>query len=249
MVDFFLLIEMIYDIAGLRIKINNRYRFTTEFCREYLSPDQVSSADITANASDEDIAKEKECSPNFLDGYIENICIYRNICKELPSFSRFLLHAAIMDYSGIGYAFLGPSGIGKSTHTSLWLKYIPSTRIVNGDKPILHIENDIIYAYGTPWMGKEHRGENSRTVLKALCFLEQAKENSIVRLSRSQTVDRIFHQVLLPEEERNAAKTLELMDKMITLIPAYLLNCDISEDAVKLAFETIVQKPYIKKEL
>lgn len=235
-------IDMIYEIADLRIRINNKYRYTTEFCREYISPDQQAPFDISAEANDDEMAREKELSPDFPDAYIENICLYRIICNQLPGFDRFLLHGAILDYHGGGYAFLGRSGIGKSTHTSLWLEYIPETRIINGDKPILYVKGDTVFAYGTPWMGKEHRGENSRTVLKAICFLAQARENSIEKLSHSQVVDRIFNQILLPDDENNAAKTLELIDKTVTLLPAYLLKCDISEDAVKLAFKTMAQK-------
>ncbi len=236
--------NMIYDIADLRIQITNKYRYTTEYCKKYISLDQNSPFDISATANEEGFLKEKEGSPDFPDAYIENICIYRDICNQLPKFNRFLLHAAIIDYDDNGYAFLGQSGIGKTTHTSLWLKHIPDTKIINGDKPILRVENDKIYAYGTPWMGKEHRGENSRTCLKALCFLEQAKQNSIIKLSQSQAVERIFNQILLPDDEENVSMTLELVDKMIMLLPIFLLRCNISEDAVKVSFEEIAKKSY-----
>lgn len=238
-------INMIYEIADLRIQINNRYKYTTEFCKDYLSSDQTSPCDISVFATDEEIAEEKESSLNFPNAYIENICVYRNICRQLPVFNRFLLHAAILDYKGSGFAFLGPSGTGKSTHTSLWLKHVSDTKIVNGDKPIVRIENNTIIAYGTPWMGKEHRGENSKTVLKALCFLNQAFDNSIIKLEQSQIVNLLFNQILLPSDEENIVKTLELMDKMIKLLPVYLLKCNISEKAVQVAYEKMISIPYV----
>lgn len=234
---------MIYEIAGLRINIRNRCAFTTEFCKGYLSDDQTSSWEIEAEVSDEAFREERNASPGYSDGYIENICLYRAICSEMPLFNRFLLHAAILDYRGEGYAFLGRSGVGKSTHTSLWLKYLSGAKILNGDKPIVGYDG-AFKAYGTPWQGKEGRGEKGEVGLKALCFLKQAKENAIRRMSVSETTDRLFTQLLIPYGEEGAAKTLELADRLISSVPAYLLECDISEEAVRVAFEGLTGRNY-----
>ena len=51
---------MIYDIAGLRIKIENQYSFTDNFCKAYLSEDQFSPSDIIAAVTQEEFAEEKE---------------------------------------------------------------------------------------------------------------------------------------------------------------------------------------------
>ena len=105
---------MIYDIAGLRIAINNRCRFTEEFCKAYLSEDQASTYDIAVAVTNEEFYEEKNASEQpFSDGYIENICLYRNICRQLPVLERMLLHAAVLEHNGNGYAFLGKSGTGK----------------------------------------------------------------------------------------------------------------------------------------
>lgn len=236
---------MIYDIAGLRIFINNRCKFTDAFCKAYLSEDQSSPADLTAVVTEEEFRQEKSLSENFPDGYIENICLYRCICRQLPVLDRMLLHAAILEYDGNAYAFLGRSGTGKSTHTGLWIKHLQGVKIVNGDKPILQKTQNDFLAYGTPWMGKEGLGTNTVAPLKGLCFLEQAKENTIARLTPAQAASRIFQQVLLPEEEDNAARTLELIDDMVSNIPCYLLKCTISEDAVKTSFEALTGKTYV----
>ncbi len=238
---------MIYEIADLRVDIRNRCAFTKKFCAEYLSERQAPPYDLTAEATAAAFAEEKKASPGYSDGYIENICIYRNICSAMPLFDRFLLHAAVLDYEGGGYAFLGRSGAGKSTHTGLWLRWLPGAKIINGDKPIVRRQGDVFYAYGTPWMGKEGRGEKGKTPLKALCFVEKAPENSIVRLTAREVVARLFTQLLLPEDEENAAKTLELADALVSGVPGYLLRCTISEEAVKTAFEGMTGKKYVRK--
>lgn len=239
---------MIYEIAGLRIFINNRCKYTEAFCKAYLSEDQSSPADVTAVVTEEEFRQEKALSENFPDGYIENICLYRCICRQLPVLNRMLLHAAILEYDGNAYAFLGRSGTGKSTHTGLWLKHLQGVRIVNGDKPILQKTENGFLAYGTPWMGKEGLGTNTVAPLKGLCFLEQAKENTIVRLTPAQAASRIFQQVLLPEEEDNAARMLELIDDMVSNIPCYLLKCTISEEAVKASFEALTGNSYVSNQ-
>jgi len=238
---------MIYDIADLRIGIHNEEPYTTRFCAAYLSPDQSSAVDVSVSVTEAELQEEQIHSPQFSKGYIENICLYRNICLQLPSFNRMLLHAAILEYEGNAYAFLGRSGTGKSTHTGLWMKYLPGSKIVNGDKPILSITDDGVLAYGTPWMGKEGRGYNTKVPLKGLCFLRQAPENSIRKLTPSETASLLFSQVLLPTEERAATKTLELMDKLIECVPAWQLSCDISEEAVSKSYEAMTQKKYCFK--
>lgn len=238
---------MIYDIAGFRVQLNNKYPFTEKFCQKYLSEDQASPPDVVASVSDAEFAAEKEQSPGFSDGYIENICLYRSLCLQMPQYARMLLHASILQYGDNAYAFLGRSGIGKSTHTKLWLKYIPETFVLNGDKPILEEKDDCFIAYGTPWQGKEGWGSKGQAPLKALCFLEQAKENSIRKLTPAETASRLFLQILIPNQEDAAVATLDLADHLIAKTPAYLLKCDISEEAVKTSFSCITGQDYQEK--
>lgn len=232
---------MVYEIAGLRILIENRCNYTTSFCKAYLSADQNSPVDLSVKVSNEQFYEEKKVSLQYSDGYIENICLYREICRHIPKFNRILLHSAVLEYDGNGYGFLGRSGAGKSTHTGLWLKYLPSAKIINGDKPILEYTKDGFIAYGTPWMGKEGLGCDSHTLLKGLCFIEQAKVNEIVRLTPKEATKRLFTQVLVPDDEEGAIKTLELADKLLASTPVYLLKCDISKEAFETAFKAMTE--------
>lgn len=238
---------MIYEIADLRVRIENRCAYTDKFCEKYLSDDQSAPFDILARVTKEAFEEEKAASPQYSDGYIENICLYREICLQMPKFDRFLMHAAVLDFEGEGYAFLGRSGTGKSTHTGLWLEYLKGARMINGDKPVIHWDGGKFVAYGTPWMGKEGRGCNDKTVLKGLCFLEQAKVNSLERLESAEVVNRIFTQLLLPTDEEGAEKTLFLADLLVTNVPAWLMKCDISKEAAKTSFEGMTGKSFSEK--
>ena len=103
---------MICEIAGLKVKLNNKYPYTERFCEKYRVDGE--EFDVEATATEEDIKEEKRLSPNFSEGYLENICLYRSLCNKLPLFNRFLLHSSVVTYNGNAYAFLGKSGAGKA---------------------------------------------------------------------------------------------------------------------------------------
>ena len=65
------------------------------------------------------------------------------------------MHSSVVVNGGRGYLFLGKSGTGKSTHSSLWLKHIPGTMLLNDDNPILRLMPDgTARVFGSPWSGK-----------------------------------------------------------------------------------------------
>ncbi len=235
----------VIEIAGLSIGIDNKYFFVERQCCKYIVKKQPL---FTVSISEEEIEKERNASAwelrqtvKELSGYAESVCIYRKICKMLPVYDAFLLHSAALECSGRAYLFAAPSGTGKSTHLRLWMKNFGNDlRIINGDKPILRKTNDGEFAvYGTPWAGKEGWQENRSAPLKAVCFLMRGTENHIERLSAEQAAERIFSQVLYPEEPLLLSKELFLLDEFVKKIPFYLLACDISDEAAKLSFETM----------
>ena len=77
--------------------------------------------------------------------------------------------------------------------------------------------------------------------------MEQAKSNTIRRLTPAETVAKLFTQILLPTDEENAEKTLALADELVQRVPAYLLGCTISEEAVQVCYEAVTGKEYKKQ--
>lgn len=159
----------------------------------------------------------------------------------------------MIEYENNAYAFLGRSGIGKSTHTALWINNVKGAEILNGDKPIIGFDESAadgekFVAYGTPWNGKENRGKKGRAPLKALCFIERAKENTIEKIAVGEAADRIFTQILLPSEREAAEKTLELMDMFVRTVPAYVLHCNMETDAMKTSYKALVGREFTQNE-
>ena len=223
-------------IADLVIEIDNRYDFVKRMCRDYI--EENAPALFSVRASDSDLEEEKAASEEiFSDGYIESICVYRHICNKLPLYNAFLLHASVIEVDGMAYAFSAPSGTGKSTHTRLWLdRFGERARIINGDKPIMRFSGDELIVYGTPWCGKEGYNINTSSPLSALCFLNRGQENKIARCDEGSAVMKLFHQILLPQDEETANALFELLDKMVCNIPIYELYCNISPEAAEVAY-------------
>ena len=91
-----------------------------------------------------------------------------------------LFHAAVVSHEGRGYMFLGPSGTGKSTHASLWVKHIEGAVLVNDDNPVVRIGSDgRAVVYGSPWSGKTPCYRNVSYPLGAIVTLSQAPYNKI----------------------------------------------------------------------
>lgn len=64
------------------------------------------------------------------------------------------VHASAVYRRGKAYLFLGKSGTGKSTHSSLWLGHLSGTGLLNDDNPTVRLIGGRAYAWGTPWSGK-----------------------------------------------------------------------------------------------
>ena len=59
--------------------------------------------------------------------------LYQFAVEELPKHGSYIGHAAVVEYDGLAYAFMAPSGTGKSTHIKLWIDTLgPAATVING---------------------------------------------------------------------------------------------------------------------
>ena len=231
----------VYRIADLDIKIENKHKYVDILCKNYLSDNQ-DSYDFIAYPNEADYDKDREAVPGATDGYLEALSVYRCIAKELIDFDGFVLHASVIEKDGKAFAFSAKSGTGKTTHSRMWLEAFPDARIINGDKPLVRFADGDFYAYGTPWCGKENYNINAKAKIHAICFIERAEENSISVISKEEAVKRIFSQLLVPETAEYVNKMLDIVEKFIESVPAYVLKCNISEDAAIVAYNGMTKE-------
>lgn len=116
------------------------------------------------------------------------------LCSMLRiAFSQALLredgigiHASAVGHNGKCFLFLGKSGTGKSTHASLWLQHVEKSELINDDNPAIRIQDDIAYAYGTPWSGKTPCYKNIGLPIAKITRLQQAPTNNHRHLSDTE---------------------------------------------------------------
>ena len=219
------------NIARLPIGIDNKFEHIAELAKDYITD---ASPVFTVSVSREDIEKEKaDSGTNHTDGYYEGIIAYRKIAEILPDYDAFLFHGSVISYNGRAYVITANSGVGKTTHTRLWLSEFPGeAHVLNGDKPIIRILDGVAYACGTPWQGKENYGCNEILELSGISFLERGTENRAHDISPSEAVTRFMSQIYLPKTNISAlSKTMRLADKVIRGTHLVLLECNMNPEA------------------
>ena len=110
---------------------------------------------------------------------------------------------------------------------------------VNGDKPLIRLEDGKFFAYPTPWCGKERIRGDKKAPVKAVCFINRSKENSAEEISKKQAFHTLIKSVYLPENEECLSKTLSLLDLFLSKTKFYNIFCDISAESAKPAYDKI----------
>lgn len=231
---------MFIRICDLEIEIQNRYAFLEKMCKDY-SVDFSENPAFSVAVSEEEIDEEKRISQIEMNrGAYEATVVLRKIAEEMLKYDGVLIHSAVVSVDGVGYAFMALSGVGKTTHTRLWEKYFEHSdhrfAYVNGDKPIYRFLDDRLYVYGSPWAGKEGYNTNCRVPVKGMCFIERGEKNEIVRISSLEASKQIFHQILLPEGEKDMDFLFGTLNRILENVPFFRLKCDISAEAVEVSY-------------
>ena len=96
-------------------------------------------------------------------------------------------------------------------------------------------------AYGTPYCGKESWGQNTSVPLRAVCFIERCEPGEPDCLKRleddGEIINRMMNQILLPKDPVLAVRQLDLLDKLVTCVPFYVLRCTPTRAAFDAAFQ------------
>ena len=228
-------------IAELIIRIDNKYEYVSNFCEQYKV--KTEKEDFAVSATEEEILKEQRIGMVYSAAYCESLCLYRGICLKIISYDAFLMHSAVLEMDGEAYVFAAKSGTGKTTHLKLWMQeFGDRVRVVNGDKPVYRFLDGVLYAFGTPWCGKEELGNNIKSPVKGIAFLEQSPENSIRRMGGEEVVGRIFHQLLMPCEEETVTYFLKIIDQVITGVRCYLLRCNVLQESARIAYQAMKEQ-------
>ncbi len=235
----------IYKIAEIYAKMDPIYEPLVSQSKAYLSPCTEKEIDCDLFVSPETYEAYKKRYPDATDSLIEYMETGAVFYRTLIAHSGFLLHASAVVYEDKAYLFSAPSGTGKSTHTSLWLKEFPGAEILNDDKPAIRILDDGIYVYGTPWSGKTDQSINRKVKLQGIAFLERGEENKISPMPSFNALTNLLNQTIRPGEKEYASSLLNLISEILKRIPIYRFSCNRDPSSAHLSYE-IMSKGVVK---
>lgn len=231
------------SVAGLAVGVSALYPSTESFFGEYLSNDPPV---LSIGIGEKDLAFERVCAARqaaregapgrrFGDRYLETLAILRKLADAAVDRDALLFHGCAVALGGRAYLFAAPSGVGKSTHASHWLRLFPQAHILNGDKPFLRVIDGTVFACGTPWRGKERLGVNEMLPLRAICFLRRGSGNRIAPLAFREALAPMLRQVCKPAGPDGILKTLRLCEKIAAGVSFYDLECTADPESAKVS--------------
>ncbi len=151
------------------------------------------------------------------------------------------MHSSVVVNDGKGYLFLGRSGTGKSTHSSLWMKHIPGTMLLNDDNPILRLMPDgTARVFGSPWSGKTPCYKNLDFPAGAVVRIRQAPFNKIEKLPPVQA----YASLMASASSFRPFKALaegwhHTLEGLVGILPCYVLDCLPDQAAAELCYKTV----------
>ncbi len=221
-------------VADLVVEMDVQSDFLVSRLGQYYC-NENEKTDITIDVSQQFYKDRSNENPQMTLGECECLWSGGYFYEQLTRFGGIMLHASCVEYEGKAYLFSARSGTGKSTHTHLWLKYMPGSRIINDDKPAIRCIDGVYYAYGTPWSGKTDESVNTGVPIAGIAFLSRG-ENNINRISGIKALKLFMEQTVRPRDKNLMEDMLVVLNNVLTDIPIYELYCDMSEDAVKTAY-------------
>lgn len=236
-------------IAGLRLRIQCLYSDTRRLCQAYIVENTDTVDDIIVITS-ADIEQERcrllqKKNPGELleastPDKLEMLHLCRRIADLLPRYDRLLFHGSSLAVDGRGVLFTAKSGTGKSTHTRLWREQFGDrVKMVNDDKPFLHIGEHGVTVYGTPWRGKHGLGENISAPLEAIYFLNRGEKNRVETVSPRELYPVLLQQTYTPDDPRTMVHTLALVERLSRNVKLFKLYCNMDPQAAHVALEAI----------
>lgn len=146
--------------------------------------------------------------------------------------STLEMHASVIRQDGKGYLFLAKSGTGKSTHSSMWLRAVPGSELLNDDNPIVRYENGQVNVYGSPWSGKTHCYRNESCPVGAFVKITRAPQNSISEMDTLEAYANIYSSSSGFKFDKAMSDSLhETFANVVTNSRCFEMKCLPDEDA------------------
>lgn len=227
-----------YHIAGLTVEMTPRY----ELLKRRAAPFATSATppDLTLQLDDAYLAQKQQENPQNSAEQTEYMWIGAALAGKLWRFDAMTIHASAISVDDRAYLFSADSGVGKSTHTRMWLEQFGDRAfLINDDKPIVRLEQDGFFVYGSPFSGHCDENRQTRVKLGAILFMRRAECDVATTLDAATAIQHLIRQSGISRNPKAAAAKLHLLDRLIQTVPIGELGCTMNPSAVDTAYQWI----------
>ncbi len=149
------------------------------------------------------------------------------------------LHSASILYQNQLWLFSGHSGMGKSTHTSLWHESF-HTPVINGDLNLLATENGKPVVHGTPWCGTSGIYDTNTYPLGGIILLNRSLNNYTADLSADLKQLLVSQRMISPSWKKELwEKNMEIAEQITGDILVCKLYCTKEKEAAEIMKQKI----------
>lgn len=232
-------------LADTDIEVLTDSKYLFQMCRNYICEFNTPDLIIETHKSDIDFEAARFNERNRLvEGQykhhkenLESLAVYRKIAERMIERDTILFHGSAIAVDDVCYLFCANSGTGKSTHTRLWRDHFRDKAVmINDDKPLIMIKEDGVIVYGTPWSGKHKLDTNTSAPLKAVCFLERGKENTIRKITSQEALPDLLRYSYHSSDPIHLQKSLGLLVRMSEQVSLYRLACNMDPSACLVSY-------------
>lgn len=236
---------MLCKFAEFFVEINPLYDYTKKMIK-YFETDEIPTSQVITlgeKFSDDDYKKYNSLHPEVPVEEAEHIFLATEFFRKILKYNAIMIHSSAIKYNGKCYLFSADSGVGKSTHTSLWQEvYGDKVQIINDDKPIIRIKNNKLIVYGSPFAGGTMKFQNDSADLEAIVFLERSKNNSIEELSPQKAMRYLFKESVRKIGKNQMNNSLNMISVILENCKFYKLKCNMDKSSAILSHDTIVKE-------
>lgn len=173
--------------------------------------------------------------------YLEYSELCRRASDALLPYGRAVYHGLSFYWQNRAWLITAPSGTGKTTHYLQWKRqFKDELTIMNGDKPLISLENGKIFVYPSPWYGKEGMHRSTTAELAGIVLLTQSDSNTMRLLSKREAAAPLYAQVLYSAQNPGqVADACKIVSAMIESVPVWLLSNRGDAESAALCRETL----------
>lgn len=227
------------SLGGMKVKLGLRYPETVNYFRRFLDPDGVGDG-APVRVSEQAFA-DWEAAGNPIDAFAEFCLLCQAASEQLMEQGGCVFHGAALRYRDRAILLSGGSGSGKSTHLQMLLKEHPEDfSVINGDKPVLALEDQGVMVYPSPWNGKEGLRGADAAPLAAIYFLNRTDRDAVEpcppRMAGAFAFPMVFQSY---SEESVIRQAASVTDKILRAVPCFLFHTRDIEASSRMLFRSI----------